>query len=509
MDVFQDYKPIRNKISLLSVEDALSVIWAYCQYLQLPDFKFPKEIEVNPEYLKLSVPRTWISEWDLELLAKEMILNGSVVASKGRTLRTWNVVRETINSIKGFESKICQSFGEPQDVLVELSRIAHRQFIWQSNAPNSASTIRYYKIFNRPAIDKICREKIGLSVWELYMCGTACMGLLLSHPAVGIPFKCDIRGLSVEMIDKFFSFTSKPLRELKAQLKDGQQYNENFAYAFNALRAFPLVQMSYQSRESYVCPLMTLLYWRFTGGLYYDFVGVPEFGNEFGEGFQNYVGEAIERACPDPLQRISEHEYVVGKLKKRTVDWIVADEQSALFLECKAKRLSWDAKAALSNLKPLEADIDSMASAVVQVYKTLTDHLANAYPRFPAKEGRKIFPAIVTLENWRMFGPIMMNKLTEAVTSKLNSAGLSPDIVEKMPYSVWAIEELEVGLQIMAANGIGSFMEGKLNNAEMRQWDWHGYMTKQYPKAFPAKKLFEADYDEMFSALYAAQRDAA
>jgi hypothetical protein len=46
MDVFQEYRPIRNKIALLSVENALGVIWAYGQYLQIDHFQFPKEIEV-------------------------------------------------------------------------------------------------------------------------------------------------------------------------------------------------------------------------------------------------------------------------------------------------------------------------------------------------------------------------------------------------------------------------------------------------------------------------------
>jgi hypothetical protein len=159
----------------------------------------------------------------------------------------------------------------------------------------------------------------------------------------------------------------------------------------------------------------------------------------------------------------------------------------------------------LTDLGPLEADIDSMADAVVQVYRTLVDHLNNAYPHFPVSGARKIFPAIVTLENWRMFGPVMMNKLAEAVATKLNDADLSPDFVERMPYSIWAIEELEVGLQIMRANGIADFIEGKLTSEEMRQWDWHGYMTNRYPKSFPARKLFEKDYDEMFSDLYRAQ----
>lgn len=505
MDVFQQYKPIRNKIALLSVEDALGVIWAYCQYLQIDHFQFPAEIEVSNSYLQLDIPQQWISEWELELLAKEVIINGSAVAAKGRTLRAWKTLSELVNSFKDLENRIYGQFGSPQGVLVELIRIAHRQFIWQSNRPNSASIVRYFKVFNRPTIDEICRERIGLNVWETYMCGVACMGSFMHHPALRIPFKSEINSLSVELFERFFAFSSKSIGELKSQLKGEQQYNANFAYAYNSLRAFPLIKMSYQGGDALVCPLITLLYWRFTGGLYYELVGVPEFANEFGEGFQKYVGDVIERACPNAMEHFSEQEYAIGKAKKRSVDWIIADENAALFLECKAKRVSWGAKVSLTDLGPLESDIDSMAIAVVQVYKTLSDYLDNAYPYFPVKEGRKIFPAVVTLENWRMFGPVMMNKLAEAVASKFNDAELSPDFVERMPYSIWAIEELEVGLQIMHANGIAEFMEGKLTSEEMRQWDWHGYMINRYRQSFPAKKLFEKEYYEMFSDLFRAQ----
>jgi hypothetical protein len=340
-------------------------------------------------------------------------------------LRTWKTLSETINAIKDFENRIYGHFGSSDTVLVEFIRIAHRQFIWQANPPNSATTIRYFKIFNRAGIDEICLEKIGLSVWQIYMCGTAAMGFFLDRPAMAIPFRNEIKALSIGDFEKFFAFTSRPIADLKSKLKAEQRYNADFAYAYNLLRTHPLVRMSYQGQDSYVCPLMTLLFWKFTGGLYYEFIGVPKFANEFGEGFQSYVGEVIEQTCSAPIERFGEVPYAVGKLEKRTVDWIVADERSALFLECKAKRLSWGAKASLSDLGPLEADIDNMASAVVQVYKTITDHLNNLYPHFPVKDGRKLFPAIVTLENWRMFGPVMINKLAEVVTLKLNTAGLS------------------------------------------------------------------------------------
>jgi hypothetical protein len=305
------------------------------------------------------------------------------------------------------------------------------------------------------------------------------------------------------------SVSSKPgaghIAALKVRLKGEQQYNENFAYAYNSLRAYPLVRMQYQRSEALVCPLMTLLYWKFTGGLYYELVGNPEFGNEFGEGFQSYVGEVIERACADPMIRLGEKEYVIGKAKKRSVDWIVADENAAMFVECKSKRLSWGSKASLTDLQPLEADIDNMAAAIVQVYKTIADYRADAYPHFSPAKDRRIFPTVVTLENWRMFGPVMMNKLGEAVTLRLASEELGAELLQEMPYSVWGIEDLEVGLQIMHSNGISAFMEGKLNDPEMRLWDWHGYMTDRYRTFFPAKRLFDKEYDEMFADLFAAQ----
>jgi hypothetical protein len=176
MDVFREYKPIRNKITHLAVEEALGTIWSYGQYLQIDNFRFPPEIEVSPEYLKLNFPQQWLAEWERELLAKEVIINGNAIPRKDRMLRNWKTLSEYINLLKGFENDIYKAHGSPGNVLVEMIRIAHRQFIWQGNPPNSGAIIRNYKVFNRPGIDEISRREIGLSVWEIYMCATACMG---------------------------------------------------------------------------------------------------------------------------------------------------------------------------------------------------------------------------------------------------------------------------------------------------------------------------------------------
>src|SRR5947199_6126695 len=144
MDVFEEYKPLRNRIAMLAVEEALATIWAYAQYLQIDGFQFPKEVEVSKDYFKLDIPRKWVSEWELELLAKEVVLNSGPVAKKGRALRAWKTLSEIINSVKDLENRIYGAFGSSEKVLVEMARVAHRQFMWQGNPPNSASIMRFY-----------------------------------------------------------------------------------------------------------------------------------------------------------------------------------------------------------------------------------------------------------------------------------------------------------------------------------------------------------------------------
>jgi len=506
MEVFEFYKPIRNKISSLARDDALGVIWAYCQFLQIENFHFPPEIEVAKRFLELDVPQKWISEWDLEVLAKEVLLNCGPAASKGRTLRAWKDFSDTINAVKELDRLIYREFGSQQRVLVELIRISHRQFIWQANPPNSRTAIRYFKIFNRPIVDQICVERFNLSVWQIFMCGMACMSHFLKSPALAYPFKSDIKALPPEVFDRFFLVACSSLPNLKMKLKSEQRYDESFMYAYNSLRAFPLVRMFYQGADCIVCPLMTLLFWKFTGGLYYDLISHPDFANEFGDGFQSYVGEVlVATSSSKKIELVAEHEYQVGRSRKRTVDWIIADEGAAIFLECKARRLSLGSKISLNDDISLDRDIANMASSIVQVYKTLSDYLDSGYPKFNLRENKTIYPAVVTPENWRLFGPVMFTKLAEAVTAGLAAAGLPLNLKDQFPYLVFAVEELETALQVIDRIGIENFVAGKIKDPEMSQWDWHAYMTNQFADFFPLRAIFDGDYDRMFAALFDAQ----
>lgn len=501
VDAFTLYKPLRNKISQLSIVEALYVVWAYSRQLQFPTYDLPKDIEASKEFLVAKFPQQFVAEWELETLTREIVLNAPTRGTPGRTLRSWKVLIGLVGALRHLENEIYKQYGKEGDILVELIRIAHRQFVWQIASPNGASAIRYFRIFDDEEIDRVCFERIGLTVRQAFQCGMAIFSVFLNEPMVRLPIPNHIKGLLDENVVKFLAFASCGFADLKRALRDEQQYNSKFAYAVSSLRKSPLIVMSSAQGSVLLCPLPTLLFWRMTGGLYYDLIPDRRFSQPYGRNFQRYVGEAIERACPSGRMRLlAEQQYGPKALARATTDWILDDTNAALFLECKSKRLSWEAKTGLDDLAALNSDIDHMANAVVQVYRTINDYLANNYPHLPFDPKRKIFPAVVTLENWHMFGPEMLSRLEKAVVGKLKEGGISTDVLDKMPYSVWAIEELERGMQIVDATGLLDFLHGKIADQEMRRWEWAAYMNQRFSR-FARRSLFQEEYEAMFRSL--------
>ncbi len=252
-----------------------------------------------------------------------------------------------------------------------------------------------------------------------------------------------------------------------------------------------------------VCPIPTLLFWRFTSGLYYDLITVPSFANLFGDSYQTYVGSVLRVAAPSRTVH-AECPYSIGGQQKRTVDWIMsdADNTAALFIECKVKRTRWETKQSLTDISALQEDMGHLAAAVVQGYKTIWDCLAGHYPHFIPKTGANIYPCIVTLENWHMHGPVMYGELSKVVSAKMREENVPEEFLTTMPYSVWPVDEFEVGLQVMETVSITTFMDGKLRDKEMHDWEWRPYMSTRFNANHRA--LFDDEYQRLFSDLHPA-----
>lgn len=331
MNVEELYKPFRNYLRKVGLIESLWVIHAYVQHLQYGR-AMPLEIEVLQSVSAKGVLGRFVHPWSLDVLAREVLINSPDESARhtSRTLRNWNYFAATLNKLKLFEDVLGEAYPKGS-IMLELHRIAHRQFQWQM-PPTSRWISRYYKVFSHPVLDRILQRKLGLTVKELYLVGLAYMGHYWNDAVLRYPPRIDVPGLHVEMFERVRAHFSLELANMRARALEARELNVNYAYASNPLRIYPMVQMNVDGHDSLVVPIPAFLTRRLTEGIYYEIRGEPEFAEAFGESFQSYVGEVIARANVRGTLSISqEREYYLGGLRKDTVDWMVEDGAGVLF----------------------------------------------------------------------------------------------------------------------------------------------------------------------------------
>jgi hypothetical protein len=504
MTIQEHYRKIRAMVRQLGCRESLYVIWAYCQCLQVNEFNIPADIQVANAFLNAHPRHAVLAEWMLEQMAREVIRYADEEPRRGRTLRQWDTFAEIANALRDLEGTIHAELVDASYIHLELMRIAHRQFVWQQHRFNWVPIIRYYKLFNTPEIVAHTQQATGLTLDQIYLIGMCYLGSFLRHPRSARQLDIQIPGLTQEHLDRFLAFSSLRRNELANRLRTEHVLDEGFAYRYSSLREFPLVQISHQGQEEIACPIPTLLFWRITTGLYYSLKDVPGFPTAFGASFQSYVGEVLHERITNPQMAVlAEQQYHVGLRRKDTVDWIInQDEAAALFAECKTKRFTWASKAGLTDLSAFEQDIRKLAGAVLQVYKTIADYRAGLYPHLAFVEARRIYPAIVTLEDWYFFGFEMPERLDGALRAIMETLGLSVSWLDEMPYSILSVHEFEKAAGVINVVGIHAFVSGKVHDQEFRRWGYWAYCSHQYPNEVAnLPDLFHDAYEAMFAGL--------
>jgi hypothetical protein len=220
----------------------------------------------------------------------------------------------------------------------------------------------------------------------------------------------------------------------------------------------------------------------------------PGFDSAYGAAFQNYVGLVLHVLLKPPKFHIAAEEpYQVAKgYRKHGVDWTVGDETANIFIECKTKRLRQEAKFVATGTGLADA-MDVLGSYIVQHYKNIIDALAGRTNWTP--NDKPSFAIIVTLEDWWIFTPPVVTMLDQSVNRHLSDEAIDKSILERVPYVVASIDELEIGGQIMAETGIRPFM-GARADPEYRGWALSPFAITRFPEQ--AKKAHRRLFADEF-----------
>ncbi len=136
MTIEDHYRKVKATVRQLGRRESLYVIWAYCQYLQVSNFKIPADIQVADALLNATPPQGILAEWTLEQIAREVIRYADEEPRRGRSLRQWDTLAVIANALRDLEGEIYGKLIGGERIHLELMRIAHRQFAWQQNRLN-------------------------------------------------------------------------------------------------------------------------------------------------------------------------------------------------------------------------------------------------------------------------------------------------------------------------------------------------------------------------------------
>jgi len=413
----------------------------------------------------------------------------------GDSLFSYEAIAAAINKIKHIENETWGRLAEEDDIAFEMARIGNRQFHWQMGV-NQPTISRYFRIANHHLIRPMVIAEFGMTPKEMFQIGVSLSGHFLSQAALTIPISNKVNSVSPEKSAAFLARFCRTLTEHKALAQSAQTYDINWAYNFNSLEEFPLVQIS---DSQVLCPIPPMLLRRFCDGLYFDLVRRgSEFHPTFGLAYEDYVGDVSFAAnFGGSFQILKAEQYGPKTTRKDTIDWIVFDDSAALFIECKASRVRLQAKVDLLARDPIHKELRKLAGFIAQAYATLSDGLHGKYDSWKPV-GTPVYPFIVTLDNWQRFGLIVNDAISEHVKEAFDEKGLDKNLLAEHPYTLCAIEEFEQAIQIMAEVGIDKFMSGKIIGEHAR-WELVTFIAR----------FFEAEAVKHTKALFGLEKEMA
>lgn len=497
--VYKTWKPLRNLLGKFDLYDSLAVIrWYFTLKQTRLDLSVPSDLEPHPNYQDPA----YFLPWELETLSREVIVASDHLTVPRYTMRNPDHLARAVNRLKAIEEVITEEYVNQQNIYQEVSvRLAHRQFKYQTERPNLTNMVRYSKIFSDPSVEEYVKARTGLSTRQIYTISSAfwitfCQNFRLTITNI----ESQLKDITPEDVERFLNYFAKPIEEVRELLKSPEEHqmNDKFEYAYNSQFAYPIMKVTVAAELSIICPLPTLLVWRSTSGLYYDLYDLKlngvDFGSVFGIAYENYIGGMLEKTFEKTKIKVYKGEPNTGS-NPNTCDWVVESRREVLFVETKTKRLSMAAKTALMSRAEIDAELDVLAKAVVQVYRSYLAYRDGTYssPAYSYNSRKKHFVAVVTLEEWYLLGD-QISQLRDLVTKKLNDLGIDTNLINDAPYVVMSSDDVEhfsyLARTVLMGDTINPYWAGQAG-------EYHGHEFGTYvDKAF---KTELNDYSYVYS----------
>ncbi|CAH0496024.1 hypothetical protein [Novosphingobium sp. CECT 9465] len=341
--------------------------------------------------------------WSVETLVNELLAIPKAKGfGTGRTRVLNAEMFQTLRALQGILIKLENAedgmFLEKHDVFYEMARIAQRQFPWQRGVTNAPHLYRSMLLYGTGSAREYFEASAGISLSDFVKTGACMSGALAGNAWVHRQRSLSEIGISPEVREATLRKLAIPhveARHLAARMRKGHRHT---AYRPSILRDFPIIAFGEQD-ERLRAPMPELIMYRYTSGLYLDVVeGGSAVWTDIGARFEGYVLEYLQTMM-SPYEVIGEQVYGPKKARHRTPDVLVSGTDGIVaVIECKSKRMSFDARYADDPVTSASVGFDELAKGMFQIWRFIS------HARRGLTGDIKVDPfcrgAIVTADSW-------------------------------------------------------------------------------------------------------------
>ena len=230
-------------------------------------------------------------------------------------------------------------------------------------------------------------------------------------------------------------------RSLAAQRRARKRHT---AYSPSILRDFPVIAFGDRG-ERLRAPIPELVMYRYTSGLYLDVVqGGATVWTEIGRRFEAYVLDYL-RAMMSPYSVAGEAVYGPKKARHRTPDVLIASDMGIVAaVECKAKRMSFDARYADDPVAAAAIGYDELAKGMFQIWRFFAHvrrGLTGDLKAAPDCQG-----IIITADSWLTMARNQAEQVFAAAHALADAEG-GIEAVDRREIAFCQIDDVEFALQ--------------------------------------------------------------
>lgn len=387
--------------------------------------------------------------WSLETLVNELLATrkpkgfgiGRTRLLNAESFQTLRVLHGILINLENAEDGI---FLENHDVFYEMARIAQRQFPWQRGVANAPHLYRSILLYGTGSAREFFEANAGSTLPDFVKVGAYLSGALQGNDYVDRARDLSEIGITPAIREAALAKLAIPHADARVRAARMRARRRHTAYAPSILRDFPIIAFGDRG-ERLRAPIPELIMYRYTSGLYLDVVqGGSAVWSDVGRRFEKYVLEYL-RAMMVPYDVTGDAVYGPKKAQSRTPDVLVSgDDGIVAAVECKAKRMSFEARYSENPLAEAAIGFDELAKGMFQIWRFFAHARRGLTGDLSVAQNCQ--GIIVTADSWLSMARIQAEKVVAAAHA-LADAEDGIEAVDRREIAFCQIDDVEFALQ--------------------------------------------------------------